>query len=225
MKILVINPIGTDIYNKSDYDYFKQKAANNTTIKVVSLKKGPNAITNFESEIENCPEILDILKTETYDAAIINCFGNPCIDAAKEVSDKIVVGPGEAALYLSLLLGDSIAIITPTEKIVPLVMMNVRKMGIEKRVNVIKSVNIDVEALNNDQKITSAAILKEAIDCVKNYKSDVVVLGCTGMAYVADQIKAKIPVPLIEPAAAALKVAELLYSLNLKQSKYLIYKA
>jgi Asp/Glu/hydantoin racemase len=45
------------------------------------------------------------------------------------------------------------------------------------------------------------------------------------MAYVADQIKAKIPVPLIEPAAAALKVAELLYSLNLKQSKYLIYKA
>ncbi len=221
---MIINPIGTSIYDKADYEYFKQKAAKDTDIEIVSLKKGPEFITSFESEVEICPEILNILKTKIYDAAIINCFANPCIDAAKEVSDKIVIGPGEAALYLSLLLGDHISIISPDDKDVPQFMINVRKMGIEKRVNIVKSINIPVKALNKDEKITKKAIIEEATVTVKKDGADVVVLGCTGMAYIADQLKDKIPVPLIEPAAAALKVAELLFSLNIKQSKYLIYR-
>lgn len=224
MKVLVINPIGTSKYDEADYEYFKQKADKSTEIEVVSLKKGPEEITKFESQIEICPEILEILRAKTYDAAIINCFANPCIDAAKEVSDKIVVGPGEAAMALSLLLGDQISIISPVDKTVPQFLINARKMGIENRVSIIKNAAIPVEALNDDQDITKKTIVKEAMDSVNNNKADVVILGCTGMAYVADQAKKEIPVPLIEPAGAALKVAELLFSLGLKQSKYLTYK-
>lgn len=224
MKVLVINPIGTSKYDEADYEYFKQKANEDTVIEVVSLKSGPEEITKFESQVEICPEILEILRTKTYDAAIINCFANPCIDAAKEVSDKIVVGPGESAMALSLLLGDQISIISPVDKTAPQFLINARKMGIESRIRVIKNVAIPVEALNDDQEITEKAIIKVAMESVEKDNADVVVLGCTGMAYIADKVKGEIPVPLIEPAGAALKVAELLFSLGLKQSKYLTYK-
>lgn len=224
MKILFINPVGTSQYDKDDYEYLRTKAESTTEIEVVSLKSGPVEITRYDSQIEICPEILDLLRTKTYDAAVINCFANPCIDAAREVSDKIVVGPGEASMALSLLLGDQVSIISPVDKTIPQFQVNARKMGIESRICSIKSTEIPVEDLNSDQEATKKAIIKQAMESVEKDHADVVILGCTGMAQVADQVKSKLPVPLIEPASAALKIAEILVSLGIKQSKYLIYK-
>jgi allantoin racemase len=224
MKILVINPVGTKRYDKSDLKYLKKKAGIDSEIELVSLKKGPEEITTFQSQVEICPEILEILREKKYDAAIINCFANPCIDAAKEASDKPVIGPGEASLYLSLLLGDRVSIISPVDITVPQFRLNVRKMGIEKRISSIRSVRIDVKDLEDDQQVTTTAIMREAKESIEKDGADVVVLGCTGMAYVADEIQRKLPVPVIEPLNAALKVAELLAQTKFKQSKYLIYR-
>ncbi len=224
MKILVVNPVGTTRYDKSDLKYLKKKAGMDLELELVSLRKGPVEITTFQSQVEICPEILEILREKKYDAAIINCFANPCIDAAKEASDKPVVGPGEAALYLSLLLGDRISIISPVDATVPQFRLNVRKMGIEKRISSIRSVKIDVKSLEDDSGVTTAAILREAKRSIEIDGAEVVVLGCTGMAYVADEIRKRLSVPVIEPLYAALKVAELLAQANLRQSKYLIYR-
>lgn len=224
MKVLVINPIGTTKYDKDDLDYFRSKASPGTEIELVSLKKGPEEITSYESQIEICPEILDILRTKEYDAAVINCFANPCIDAAKEISDKPVVGPGEASMAMSLLLGDQIAIISPVDKASPQFLINARKMGVGDRINVIKSTGIKVDNLSDDLEVTREAIMNVAMECVNEHHSDVVILGCTGMAYVADRVKKDLPVPMIEPAEAALKAAELIVSMGLTQSKHLIYR-
>ena len=224
MKILIINPIGTTRYDKSDLRYLRKKASAESELELVSLKNGPVEITTFQSQVEICPEILEILREKKYDAAIINCFANPCIDAAKEASDKPVVGPGEAALYLSLLLGDRISIISPVDITVPQFRLNVRKMGIEKRIASIRSVKIDVKDLEDDRGATTDAIMREAKKSIEIDGTDVVVLGCTGMAYVADEIRKRLSVPIIEPLNAALKVAELLVQTKLKQSKYLIYR-
>jgi allantoin racemase len=224
MKILVINPVGTTQYDKSDLRYLRKKASPDTELEIVSLKRGPVEITTFQSQVEICPEILDILRARIYDAAIINCFANPCIDAAKEASERPVVGPGEAALYLSLLLGDRVSIISPVDITVPQFRLNVRKMGIERRIASIRSVKIDVKNLEDDRKVTTEAIMREAKKSIEIDGADVLVLGCTGMAYVADEIRKKLSVPVIEPLNAALKVAELLAQTKLKQSKYLIYR-
>lgn len=224
MKILIINPIGTTRYDKSDLRYLRKKASAESELELVALKNGPVEITTFQSQVEICPEILEILREKKYDAAIINCFANPCIDAAKEASDKPVVGPGEAALYLSLLLGDRISIISPVDITVPQFRLNVRKMGIEKRIASIRSVKIDVKDLEDDRGVTTDAIMREAKKSIEIDGTDVVVLGCTGMAYVADEIRKRLSVPIIEPLNAALKVAELLVQTKLKQSKYLIYR-
>jgi allantoin racemase len=223
MKILVINPVGTARYDQSDLEYLRGKASKETELEVISLTKGQEEITTFQSQVEICPEVLKILRERSYDAAIINCFANPCIDAAKETADKPVVGPGEAALYLSLLLGDSISIISPVDLTVPQFRLNVRKMGIEKRISSIRSVKIEVRNLGNDTEITKSAILREAKNALEVDGADVIVLGCTGMAYIADAIRGSLPVTIIEPLEASLKVAELLVQTNLRQSKYLIY--
>ncbi|MGC8699132.1 MAG: aspartate/glutamate racemase family protein [Candidatus Acidifodinimicrobium sp.] len=224
MKILVINPVGTSRYDKDDLQYLTRKARKETELEITSLSKGPEEITTFESQVEICPEVLKILKEKEYDAAIINCFANPCIDAAKEVSEKPVVGPGEASLYLSLMLGDRISIISPVDKTIPQFSANVRKMGIENRISSIRSVRIPVEALADDLRLTKSAIVRTARECIENDGADVVVLGCTGMAYVADEVREEIPVPVIEPLSAALGLAELWVQMKVAQSKYIIYK-
>lgn len=224
MKILVVNPIGTSKYDQADLEYFQSKASPGTEIEIVSLKNGPEEITSYESQIEICPEILGILRSREYDAAIINCFANPCIDAAKEISDKPVVGPGEAAMSLSLLLGGQISIISPVKKASPQFLINARKMGVESRISVIKSADIPVDALNDDLEATRKAIMDRSMESITQDHSDVVILGCTGMAYVADSVKKELPVPMIEPAEAALKVAEQMVNMGVKQSKYNIYR-
>jgi allantoin racemase len=223
MKILVINPIGTSRYNNDDLQYLKGKANKGSELEIISLSEGQEEITTFQSQVEICPEILGILKEKRYDAAIINCFANPCIDAAKEMSEKLVVGPGEAALYISLLLGDRISIISPVDKTVPQFLSNVRKMGIEKRISSIRSVKMQVSSLADDLEATKEAILEEAKKSMEMDGADVIVLGCTGMAYVADELRSSLPVPVIEPLNAALKVAEILVQMKLAQSKYVIY--
>jgi allantoin racemase len=223
MKILIINPVGTSKYDDGDLQYSRSKASKESEIEIVSLTKGPEEISSFESQAEICPEIFEILRRETYDAAVINCFANPCIDAAKEISEKPVVGAGEAALYLSLLLGDRISIISPVNKTVPQFLANARKMGIGDRISSIKSTGIPVEALADDPSATKKAIMDEAMSSIKDDEADVVVLGCTGMAYVADEIGTSLPVPMVEPLYAAIKVAEMLVQMELTQSKYVMY--
>lgn len=223
MKILIINPVGTSKYDRGDLQYSRSKVGKGFEVEIISLTKGSEEISSFESQEEICPEIFHILRTKVYDAAVINCFANPCIDAAKEISEKLVIGAGEAALYLALFLGDRISIISPIDKTVPQFLINARKMGIKERISSIKSAGIPIEHLADDLEKTREAIMNEAKSSIENDGADVVVLGCTGMAYVADEIRANLPVPVVEPLHAAIKVAEMFLQMGLMQSKYVIY--
>jgi allantoin racemase len=49
--------------------------------------------------------------------------------------------------------------------------------------------------------------------------AEVIVLGCTGMACMADAIRKRLEVPLIEPASLALKIAEHLVDLKRKRGQ------
>jgi len=68
------------------------------------------------------PPLLEQVKRaneEGYDAVIIACFSDPGLQAAREVSDILVLGIEETTLHVAAMLGHKFTILTPLAKRIP----------------------------------------------------------------------------------------------------------
>ena len=224
MRILVVNPVGTRIWDKKDEGYLRRFARKDTSIKVVSLKDGPSSLETFQSMVSVCPAIIELVKSieSDYDAIMINCFGDPCVEAIREIVNVPVLGPGETSMMIASLLGHKFSVVSPTKKTALQVESRVRALGIEQRFASAVGLDIAVLDLERDVKKTVKAVVKASEKAVRD-GAEVIALGCTGLAYMADEIRKRLNVPLIEPASLALKVAETLVDLRLKHSKVALY--
>jgi len=215
VKILVINPVGTSRWDRADKEYLERFARKSTEVTVASLTKGPKSIESYRSKAFVCPEILKLAnkKAKNHDAMFVNCFGDPCIEALRESFEIPVLGAGETSMMMAGLLGDTFTVISPTRSTARQVESNARRMSLEDGTFSVVALEIPVLQLERNRVRTIREITKAAKRCLRN-GADVVVFGCTGMAYMADEIRKRIPAPLIEPASLTLKVAETLVDLR-----------
>ena len=224
MRILVVNPVGTKIWDKKDEEYLRRFARKDTSIKVLSLKEGPSSLETFQSMVSVCPGIIQLVKRREgdYDAIMINCFGDPCVEAIREVVDVPVLGPGETSMLIASLLGHKFSVISPTKKTALQVESHARALGIEQRLASVVGLDIPVLDLERDVEKTVKAVVEASEKAVED-GAEVIVLGCTGLAYMADEIQKRLDVPLIEPASLTLKMAESFVDLRLRHSKVALY--
>lgn len=224
-KILVIDPITTDFFNDMTKNYLEEIKSPDIEIEVVNIKAGPSSIETFYDEAFALPEILktvDEYKTRC-DAIVINCFADPGINAARELTDIPVVGPAEASMMIALMLGHKFGVISTFRNTGPWVELQTRNMGIEQRLAGAVGIDIPVLELGSDLKKTARYLVDAARDLIESKGAEVIILGCTGMAPVARIVKEELEVPVIEPMATAFKVAELIVSLKLTHSKTGLY--
>lgn len=224
-KILIIEPITTDLFNDMTKKYLEEIKSPGVEIEVVNIKTGPSSIETFYDEAFALPGILKIVdeyKTKC-DAIVINCFADPAVNAARELTDVPVVGPAEASMMITLMLGHKFGVISTFRNSGPWIELQARNMGIEKRLAGAIGIDIPVLELGKDLKKTVRYLVDAARDLIKLKGAEVIVLGCTGMAPVAKTIKEELEVPVIEPMATAFKVAELIIGLKLTHSKTGLY--
>jgi allantoin racemase len=224
-KILVINPITNDFFNDMTKNYLEKIKSPDVEIEVVNIKAGPSSIETFYDEAFALPEILktvDEYKARC-DAIVINCFADPAVNAARELTDIPVVGPAEASMMIALMLGHKFGVISTFRNTGPWVELQTRNMGIEQRLAGAVGIDIPVLELGSDLKKTARYLVDAARDLIESKGAEVIILGCTGMAPVARIVKEELEVPVIEPMATAFKVAELIVSLKLTHSKTGLY--
>jgi len=224
-KILVINPITTDSFNDMTKNYLEKIKSPDVEIEVVNIKDGPSSIETFYDEAFTLPGILKTVneyKTRC-DAIVINCFADPGINAARELTDIPVVGPAEASMMIALMLGHKFGVISTFRNTGPWVELQARNVGIEQRLAGAVGIDIPVLELGSDLKKTARYLVDAARDLIESKGAEVIILGCTGMAPVARIVTEELEVPVIEPMATAFKVAELIVSLKLTHSKTGLY--
>lgn len=222
MKILVINPVATDMWNVKDKEYLKGIVSKETEIKVVSLKKGPTSIETFFDEAYAAPEILKIIeKSKNFDAIVINCFGDPALFAARDMTDILVLGAGETSMTIASLLGEKFGVISVLRNSRAQIEMATRRIGISERLAYATGIKVPVLNLEKENEVMEI-IIDEAKKAIEK-GAEVIILGCTGMFFLAKDIQKKLDVPIIEPASLTLKLAEALAELRLKHSKIGIY--
>lgn len=222
MKVLVINPVATDRWNVKDTEYLKGIASRETEIEVASLKKGPQSIETFFDEAYAAPEILKLVEnSKKFDAIVINCFGDPALYAARDISDVLVLGAGETSMIIASLLGEKFGVISVLRNAGAQIEMATRRIGISERLAYASGIEIPVLDLEKGDRLMNM-IIDEAKKAIER-GAEVIVLGCSAMFFVANNIRKSLGIPVIEPASLTLKIAEALAGLRLKHSKGGLY--
>lgn len=219
MRILVINPIGDSSWDESDRKFFRSVAAPGTEVDVVSLGKGPPSLESRESHDEVLPLVKEVAMKlhEKYDAVIVNCFLDPGVDALRSILGKPVVGPCEASLAIASMLGRKLAIVSIKGEALEMIEERAKALGYGDRVIFVGGIPTPVTELAKDWEKVKRELVEEVKRAVER-GAEVVVLGCTGLAGLSKHVEKEVGVPVVDPAAAVLKAAELIVSLNLRHA-------
>jgi len=222
-RILSINPIISSMFDKFDQKFLQSKAGPGFTIHVESLEHGVETIEEEYDDALCAPYIVDKVveaQRKKYDAAIIDCFRDPGLGAARQATDIVVVAPGEASMLLSLTLGDSFSIVDVGlgryKRYDP--PARVRQLGLSDRFVSERGAAINVAGITEDTSKTVSEIVSVAREIQKEDGPDVVILGCTGLSEVAESVAEKVEIPLVDPSIAALSMTEALLLSGFRRS-------
>jgi len=217
VRILVISPVVSEELLKGDHEYFRRLADPMTEVEFVSIGKGPTPIETFHDAVYAGPEILRLVREKhaTVDAMMVNCFADPAVDAAREITDKVVLGPAETSMSVALHLGARFSVVSVLPNTPYWVSWQVKKQGIESRLASAIGIDIPVLEMGATAQTTVNKIVKAAELAINRDGAEVIVLGCTGMVSVAQAVRERLSVPVVEPAATTFKMAELLVKLGL----------
>jgi len=220
---LVINPVATDVWNEGDGAYLREVAREGTRLAVVNIDRGPLTIESYYDEAHAVPDVLRIVREnrDSYDGIMINCFADPGLQPARELCDIPVAGPAESAMVIASLLGHNFAVICTQKNVKPMVEMKAAYLGLRKKLASVEHIDLPVSELETDSEKTVEAI--ERAICEAEKKAEVAVLGCTGMLSLYREVVRRAKIPVVEPAAAALKVLETLIDLKVSHSKQGLY--
>lgn len=217
-RILWINPgLPLDGLNRQFEALLEKGKRKGTEVKIVSTGRGPRDLEYRYYEALVIPDILHKIKEaekEGYDAAIIGCFYDPGLQAAREIADIVIVAPAEASMHLAATLGSKFSIIIGREKWILQMAENVRNYGMELRLSSFKSINLRVSEMQADKARTMGRMHQAAREAVEEDLAEVIIPGCTMEYGFSQDLQSSLKVPVIDPIIAAFKYAEFLCELK-----------
>jgi allantoin racemase len=226
LKIRIVIPICHSTFNEEALREFSQYASPGTEISVANIAEGPRSIESEYEEAMSVPGILTLaLEAERVgcDAVISDCFGDPGIRPGREVVNIPVIGPAEASFFLAAGLGQRFSVVTVLKSVVPMIEHLVHAAGLTSRLASVRTIDIPVLGLS-DTETMKKALYQEMVAAIEEDDAHVLVLGCTGMMGVAEDLQAKLhkagfEVPVVSPTAAAVHLAETMVRLGLRHSR------
>lgn len=202
----------------------QENAGENVVVHIRDNKEGPDSIESAYEEYLSIPgTVKQVVQAEKegYLGVIIGCFGDPGLDAARELVNIPVVGPGETSMLVASMLGHRFSIVTVLESVVPSLERLAKTTGIDSKLTSVRSADIPVLELRKDPDTAKKRMLAEAEKARDQDRADVIVLGCMSMAFlgVSDEMQDRLGIPVVNPALVTLKVLESLISAHLTHSK------
>ena len=224
-RVLYIEPFVSEREHlDSRKEYLSQFKSPETEIEITSLTEGPKHLEYYSYHALVVPKILKIIKEaekEKFDAAIIGCFNDPGLSAAREIAEKMVVtGPGEPSMHIAVTLGQRFSIIVARTNGIPRTRENIIKYGFQDHLASFQSIGMGVLDLQIDPEETKRRIVQAAKKAIEQDGAEVIILGCTQQFGFYQELQSILEVPVIDVALAALNYAEFLVDLRNKHGWY-----
>ena len=206
MLITVVNPNTTASMTRQIGRCAAAVAAVGTTVVAVNPEMGPASIESHYDEALAVPGLLaEIGRGEQAgaDGYVIACFGDPGLDAARELARGPVVGIAEAAMHCATFLGRGFGVVTTLSRTLGRARDLVSHYGFDRQCVSLRACEVPVLELDDPAGGAYAAILGECRDAVAIDGAEVIVLGCAGMADLCSRLSAAVGVPVVDGVAAA----------------------
>jgi allantoin racemase len=199
-------------------------ARKDLVVDITDIEHGPSSIESAVEEYLSVPATIEKAvqaEKDGYAGVILGCFGDPGIDALREMVAIPVVGPGETSIHVASMLGYRFSIVTVMESVVPSLEKLVKVSGLDKKLASVRAVSIPVLELGQDTEKTTSRVIEEALKAKVEDRADTVILGCMSMAFlgISDEMQESLGIPVVNPVWVSLKILEGLVSCGLSHSK------
>lgn len=220
-RIWVINPNTTRAMTSTVEVCARAVAAVGTEVVGITSEFGPPSIECHYDEAMSVPGLLAAIRrgeAEGVDGYVIACFGDPGLDAAREVAVGPVIGIAEAAMHAASHLGRGFSVVTTLSRTIGRAEDLAERYGMARFCRGYHACEIPVLDLETDPMATK--IVTDACrEAVEHDGSDAVVLGCAGMADMCRHISEEIGVPVVDGVTAATLMVQSLVTMGLRTGK------
>ncbi|MGB3071870.1 MAG: aspartate/glutamate racemase family protein [Ottowia sp.] len=226
MKVLILNPNTSVPITERLMQAALPAAAPGTELEALTASRGfPYIATRAEAQIGGAIALEMLAEhAERCDAAIIAAFGDPGLAGAREMFDIPVVGMAEAAMLTACMLGRRFAVVTFAQSLGPWYADCVEANGLAGRLAGIRMLDGAFASISDVQSEKEALLVDLANRAVEEDEADVVILAGAPLAGLAAKVRERIPVPVVDPMAAAVKQAEALVTLNVRKASAGTYR-
>ncbi len=210
MKLLVLNPNTTGAVTELLRRHVAAAAGNGVTLSAATARFGAAYIADELSYAVAGHAALDAYAAfvaaqpgDVPDAVLLGCFGDPGVAALRQLAGVPVVGLAEAAMRQAAALGPY-AIVTGGAAWAPMLRRLALGLGLAEGLLGIHTVAPSGAELAADPERALALLRDACIRAAKGVNS--VVLGGAGLAGMAAQLAADVPVPVIDSVVAGTEV-------------------
>ncbi|MDR3496089.1 MAG: aspartate/glutamate racemase family protein [Ancalomicrobiaceae bacterium] len=160
--------------------------------------------------------VLDMLaeRIGTFDAAVVAAFGDPGLGGARELMPVPVIGLAEASMLSACMLGRRFSIVSFARALGPWFRECVAAHGLNERLASIRLLDDPFAAVGSVGEDKEDLLVALAGKAVEEDEADVIVLAGAPLAGLAARVRDRVPVPVVEGVAAAIRQAELLVGLD-----------
>ncbi|MBL9054114.1 MAG: aspartate/glutamate racemase family protein [Tabrizicola sp.] len=220
MRLLVINPNSTTSMTDKIGAAARAAASPGTEILAVNPPGGPASIEGYYDEALSVAGLLKLIRNVSHaDAVIIACFDDTGLDAARCLTDRPVIGIGEAAYHFASMVSNKFSVVTTLARSVPALEHNLLRYGLAARCARVRSSEVAVLELEHPGSDACNRISAEIGRAVTEDRAEAIVLGCAGMADLAGRLAAEHGLPVLDGVACAVRLAEAMAGLGLRTSR------
>ena len=184
MRILLINPNTTTSITERMAAYIGEIAGNAATFVPVTGKFGARYISTRAAAAIAAHAALDALAehAQGFDAVYLACFGDPGLDALKEVSPVPVIGMAEASCIEAARQGRRFGIVTGGVLWRPMLQEFVATLGLSQQLAAIRTVAPTGDQIASDPDAALSLLAEACTACANSDGAEIVVLGGAALA-------------------------------------------
>jgi len=225
---LVSGPMGRTPEGRAEMarrkDFLKRHAAPGIEVDITDIPNGPGSIESMYEEYLSIPETTKKaheLEAEGWDGILLGCYGDPGLDALRELVTIPVIGAGEATSLMAASVGHRFSIITVTDSVIYPLEKMVRNIGVSEKLASVRAVDIPVLDLHKDREEAIEITIEEGRRAIEQDRADALIVGCMSMGFleIAEAAQEELGVPFLNPARVQLKFMEAMIGSGLSHSK------
>ncbi|MCZ0925667.1 aspartate/glutamate racemase family protein [Vreelandella janggokensis] len=216
MKLLIVNPNTSHSVTELIGNEARRSASPDTELTLRTATFGVAYIETRAESVIGAYAVMNELAEhyQGHDAALVAAFGDPGLEAAREMLPIPVVGLTESALMSAAMLGGRIGIVAISRRIRTWYSETVDRYGMASRLAGIRCLDEPLHDIGAVQQEKSEQLVALCQAAVHEDGADVLIIAGAPLAGLARQVESHIPVPIVDGVSCAVRQAELLTRLN-----------